>query len=746
MKRRTTRSFIAALLAASALTGVAHAQGAAKATEDEIIVTAQKRAQVVQDVGIAITAISGADLAERGVTNINGLENIAPSLEVEKQFGSGQVSFSLRGVGFKDYATNNAPTVGVYVDEVAYPYPVMTQGVLFDVERVEVLRGPQGTLYGRNTTGGAVNIISRKPTEAFGWGAMGEINNFGKLSSEGYMTGALSKAVRARVSVAGEWGGNWQKNRETQVDLGDSDKLAGRVLLDFGTTDAFNVLVNLHGFEDKSDGLGLQLFKPVGAIPAHAGQRSTSWGSSAEFATANGIAVDTAPFRDNSGYGGSATMNWDVGPGTVTYIGAYEYLRRKEFNDYDAVPDGIAGVMFRTKLDVMSHELRFASETGGAFDWVGGVYYSEEKLREIYSSDFAASFGPGFGSVRTPYRQKVETLGVFAQGDLALSDRFKLIAGVRYEDEDRAISQFGTFAGAFGPLNLVTCTGGFGVACATNLVSRSTGMNEWSGKLGLEFRQTDDLLWYANVSRGVKSGGFTAYNSLSPDFILPFRPEVLVAYEAGMKSEFADRRVRLNGAIFYYDYEDQQVQGAANTAGFVVGTLVNVPESRIYGAELDLLWRMTDAVSVTQTLGYQNGEFRDGRILNTAGVGTRPLKGERLGPPELTYSGSIAYDGALGGTGLNWRGVIDYSYRSDTDPPLLKAPAGEGYAVDAYWLANLSVALYREGAPWEISAFGRNIFDEKYDETRNFFAAPDFTPVAAPGMPATYGLRLKLSY
>jgi outer membrane receptor protein involved in Fe transport len=745
MKRRIARTFIAALMAASALTGVAYAQDR-RGGEEEVIVTAQKRAQAAQDVGIAITALSGAVLTEKGITNINGLENVAPSLEVEKQFGSGQVSFSLRGVGFKDYASNNAPTVGVYVDEVAYPYPIMTQGVLFDVQRVEVLRGPQGTLYGRNTTGGAVNIISNKPQDTFGWGVTSELSNFGKLSGESYITGALSKAVRARLAVAGEWGGNWQKNRETREKLGDADKVAGRLLVDFGTSDAFNVLINLHGFEDKSDGLGLQLFKPFGATPAHSGSRSTSWGSSAEFAVFNGIAVDTAPFRENTGYGASATVNWNVGPGTLTYIGAYEYLRRKEFNDYDAVPAGIAGVMFRSKIGVQSHELRFASDYSGPFNWVGGLYYSEEELKEIYASDFAASFGPGFGSVRTPYRQNVETRGVFAQGDLALSDRVKLVAGVRYEDEDRGISQFGTFAGAFGPLNLVTCTGGFGVACTTSLVSRSTGMNEWSGKLGLEFRQTDELLWYANVSRGVKSGGFTAYNSLAPEFILPFRPEVLIAYEAGWKSEFANRRVRLNGAAFYYDYEDQQVQGAGATGGFLIGTLFNVPKSRIYGAELDLLWRPSEAVTIGQTVGYQNGEFREGRIINTAAPGTRALKGERLGPPELTYSGSFAYDGALGATGFNWRGVVDYSYRSDTDPPLLKAPSGAGYGVDAYWLANLTLAFYKEGRPWEIAAWGRNIFDEKYDETRNFFAAPDFTPVAAPGMPATYGLRLKVAY
>src|SRR5262249_31552721 len=159
-----------------AFSSVAYAQQGA--TSDEIIITAQRREQNAQNVGIAVTVLSGQQLADQGVRNVNALQNVAPGLEAEPQFGGGQPSFRLRGVGFKDYASNNSPTVGIYVDDVAYTLPIMTQGVMFDVNRVEVLRGPQGTLYGRNTTGGAINVISNRPTQDFALGITGEYGNY----------------------------------------------------------------------------------------------------------------------------------------------------------------------------------------------------------------------------------------------------------------------------------------------------------------------------------------------------------------------------------------------------------------------------------------------------------------------------------------------------------------------------------------------------------------------------------------
>ena len=342
----------AALLSGASPLAAAQAQSA----QDEIVVTAQRREQSPQDVGVALNVFSGADLVAQGVDRVNGLENITPGLEIENQFGSGQPSFSIRGVGFRDYATNNAPTVGVYVDDVAYPIPVMTQGVLYDVSRVEVLRGPQGTLYGRNTTGGAIKIISNMPTEEFSIGATLEAGRFGRVDGEAYVSGPVAENVRVRLSGAMANGGAWQVSRETGEEIGDAKQYAARGLVAVDLGAGAEALLNIHGFTDNSDGLGLQLFNDslLDGSLAHE-RRETTYGSSADFAALTGIAEDAHPFRDNEGWGTSLTLNAPLGAATLTYIGAYEVLNRKEFNDFDArrakpgVSTGSAGFITRRK-------------------------------------------------------------------------------------------------------------------------------------------------------------------------------------------------------------------------------------------------------------------------------------------------------------------------------------------------------------------------------------------------------------
>lgn len=735
------RLLLAAVASAALLGPLAHAQS----TEDDIIVTAQRREQSVQDVSVAVSVVSGQELIEQGVSTVNGLENLAPSLEVESQFGGGQPSYSLRGVGFKDYASNNAPTVGVYVDEVAYTLPIMTQGVLYDVERVEILRGPQGTLYGRNTTGGAINVITARPRDEFAAGVTAEYGNYEAFRAEGYLNWALGGGAAARLSAATAQGGAWQTNREDGRELGDADRFAVRAQVLFPATENLEFLLNLHGFRDQSDGLGLILFKdfpetpspggvgPIPAAPRHEHDQ-TSWGLSPSFAALTGFAQDQAPFRDNEGVGASLAATYDFGGAGLTYIFSHEELDRRELNDWDALEIAVAGVYFRSNADVTQHELRLASQGESDFDWIVGLYYAQEDLRDVYQSDFFDSFG-AFAALTTPYAQEVETQAIFGQVEWQAAPTVNLVAGIRYEDEERRLIDFSTTFGISG-------------------VDVDTGMQEVSGRLALEWTPSDNVLYYASISRGVKSGGFTAYNSFSQEAVQAFDPEVLVAYEIGFKTDLIDRTLRLNGALFYYDYTDQQVQNAIflTPQNAAVGRITNAPSSRIWGAELEALWRPIDALTITQAIGYQNGEFDESFLIldiaasNLAGMPIgRDANGERLGPPELTYNGSLTYEGALGAT-WSWVGSIDYSYRGDTDPPLLKPVAGEGYGVPEYWLVNANLSLRPNDGPWELGLWGRNLLDEEYHETRNFFAGADITPIAAPGLPRTYGVRVALHY
>ena len=193
-----------------------------------IVVTAQRREQSSQDVGVALSVIGGQDLDEKGVQVINDIENVVPNLEVDSQFGSGQPAFRIRGIGTREYSSNNASTVGVYVDEVAHPYTITTQGAMFDIARIEVLRGPQGTLYGRNTTGGAINIITNAPTQDTRAGLNAEYGSYDRYKVEAYVSGQIAPGLLGRLAAVTEQGGAWQYNRETGEKLGDRDKTALR--------------------------------------------------------------------------------------------------------------------------------------------------------------------------------------------------------------------------------------------------------------------------------------------------------------------------------------------------------------------------------------------------------------------------------------------------------------------------------------------------------------------------------------
>ncbi len=751
---------VSLLLAGCALQVLAFAQDAPPQTAtaatnntgagvEEVTVTAQRRSQKSQSVGIALTPVSGQTLSERGVTTINGLENIVPSLEAENQFGSGQVSFTIRGIGFRDYATNNTSTVGLYVDDVAYALPILSQGVLFDIDRVEVLRGPQGTLYGRNSTGGAINVITKKPTEETEAGFTAEYGRFNAFRLEGYAGGALADNITARLSASTEQGGAWQVNRETGEKLGDADKTAGRLQVNFASPDnKISLLLNLHGYTDQGDGVGKQLFTDFPGLPvfgtpaalAHTG-RQTSWGTSQAYADFIGIDTDTKPFRDNTEWGFSGTFKADLGFADLTYIGAYEHLDRREYNDYDGLTSGYADVYFKSGVEETSHELRLASQGDGPFTWVTGLYYAHEKLDELYTSGFAASNGPAFAVLYVPYKQKAETFGVFGQGEYAVNERLKVIAGLRWEQEDRDLYDLGTFAPFFSP----TYNFANGTTDGT-LESRSTSLNEVTGKFALEYKLSDRVLTYVSASRGIKSGGFTAYNSFNPAAVDPFGPEKLWAYEAGVKSDLIRNTLRVNASVFYYDYEDQQVQSAIcvtlTTGCTVVGKIVNAPKSEVYGGELEAIWRATPELTISQSIGWKRATFQEFFDLNVPAsqAAGAPIytdrSGQDVGVPKLSYSGAIAYEGTTN-AGFSYVASIDYSYRGARSFPLL----GPVYNIESYWLVNANLTFRPDDSPWEFGLWGRNIFDEKYDETRNTFGAGGDN-FAVPGYPATYGVRV----
>ncbi|WP_034158144.1 TonB-dependent receptor [Sphingomonas sp. ERG5] len=710
---------------------------------DDIIVTAQRRSQSAQDVGVALSVLTGDELAKRGVTNVNQLQFQTPSLEVVPAFGGGQPQFRLRGVGFEDYATNNTPTVGVYVDEVAYPVPVMTQGALFDVDRVEVLRGPQGTLYGRNTTGGAINFITRKPTDRLSAGIDAEYGSFNLFKAEGHISGPISDTLKFRLSGVTEQGGAFQHNRVTGDSLGDANRLFGRALLEWTPSAGVDVTLNLHGGRDHSEQTGLYLFQPfqtsgygVGSgpiIPADPQTgKQTGWGLSPSFAALAGYSADAKPERRNDSIGGSLTAAVDLGSAVrLTSITAYDHLKRRELADWDASSSHESDVFWGSKIDVFSQELRLSSLGDTRLGWVGGVYYSHQKLGEQFLTDFSQSLG---FVTDTSYRQTADSISGFGQLNFKLTDVVSLVGGLRYEHETRKLRDFRTAING-----TPTFTNG----------NRDATLDEVSGKAGIEIRPASGLLLYANASRGVKSGGFTVYNSPNANQIDAFKPEILYAYEVGFKADVA-RSVRINGSAFYYDYRDQQVLGVViNPQRGAIGRIVNAPKSEIYGGELEVEIVPVPRLHFTQSIGYKFGRYRDFFDVDAASVHVDPgsglyvgntidKSGQRLPIANWSYQGSISYAFPIGDR-YSLETQADYSFR-DNLPSFL----GSTFDLPDRWLANATITFRPNNGNWWVGAYGRNIFGEKYDLTRNYFL-PN-AKVAAPGRPASFGGRVGFNF
>ena len=338
-------------------------------TVPEVVVTSQRREQSAQKVSIALTPVSPETLAEHGAIRAYDLQYIVPSLQVTPQFGSGQPAFTIRGVGFDDYASNNAPTVGEYIDGVAYPISAMTQGQIFDVQRVEVLRGPQGTLYGRNSTGGAINILSNKPTDVFSTGVDLEYGRYDTFRSDAFVSGPLTDQVSVRIAGAYNEGGAWQHDRVTGESLDSADNGAGRILVDYKANEDLKFELNLHGARDAGDGQGLYLITPLttpsGVIPADTDHTATGFGTSPQFAREIGISPDAKPFHDTGSWGTSLDTEWKLPFAQLSDLASYDGINRKEYDNFDASETPNADVYFDTRAGVYADELRLASYTAG---------------------------------------------------------------------------------------------------------------------------------------------------------------------------------------------------------------------------------------------------------------------------------------------------------------------------------------------------------------------------------------------
>ena len=700
---------------------------------EEIVVTAERREEPVQTVGIAIAVLSGDSLAAKSVTYVNDLQNAVPSLQVEPAFGSSQPEFRLRGVGFIDYTSNNASPVGVSLDEVALALPIQTQGQLFDIDRVEVLYGPQGTLYGRNTTGGEINFVTNRPTAEAHAGSTFEYGSFNAFTAEGFLSGSLGPGLTGRLSFATEQGGGWQYSRLNGDPLGDKDKIALRGQLAWNPVHGLDFRLTGHWSLDQSDEIGLHLLDPythantpggnlLPPIPADTSRYATGWQLDPAFADIIGISPNSKPGLDNANYGVDLVSNVDLGGAKITSITAYERMIRREYGDWDATQYYDSDEYFRSYLNVISEEARIASTGSGPLSWVGGVFYSDQRLYENFYSDLNDTYG---GIALTNYQQNANSFGEFGQINYRFNDALKATLGAREDHETRELVNLST--GFIEPV--VPFTMGINHSITSNLPS---------GKFEVDYTPAAGTMFYESVSRGVKSGGFTAHNTTIAPEADPFEPEKLTAYEIGVKSDVT-RTVRANAAVFYYRYIDQQILGKVldEVSHSYIGKFVNA-DARISGGEIELELRPFGGLSLAQYAGFAEGYYTS-QLLNSD---TPPVNydGRPESFPKWSYGGDASYVWNLGGYELT--AESNYSFHDTYSQFYLLGSSA--FTVPKYWLANANLSLAPAGGPWTVALWGRNIFNKDYDVTRNFFLPG--TNVAQAGAPATFGVRFSYKY
>jgi outer membrane receptor protein involved in Fe transport len=709
---------------------------------DEIVVTAQRREESAQNVGIALSVLSGASLADKGITHVDDLQNALPSLQVEPAFGSGLPQYRIRGVGFLDYTSNNASPVGVSIDDVAFALPIQSQGQLFDIDRVEVLRGPQGTLYGRNTTGGEINFVTNPPTADTHAGITAEYGSHNEFLGEAFVSGTIVENLTGRLSLATEQGGAWQRDRVSGASLGNKDKEAVRLQLQFDPTEALSFRLSAHLSEDKSDEVGLHLIEPytpynAGAggpvIPADTSRYVTGWRLNPIFANAVGLNPDSKPGLNNDNEGIDLTGNVNLGPAKIVSISSYNKMIRREYGDWDATQYDDSDEYFRSNVVVLTQELRVESTGTGPWNWVAGALYTDQRLDENFYSDFSTAnigFAPGTDPdvVLLHYDQNANSFGEFGQVSYKFNDYFSALIGAREDHETRELKNLNTGVVVGPPVPSFTGTDGLGASTTSNLPS---------GKVEFDYHPVADTLFYYSISRGVKSGGFTAHNTTTTAAIDPFKPEKLLAYEVGMKSDVT-HTLRVNTSVFYYHYLDEQILGKIFAPPTYIGRFVNA-NSRIAGSELEVQWQPIQGLSISQYAGYTVGYYTS-QLLNTD---TPPVNfnGQALSFPKWSYGGDASYAFDVG----NFKVTAETNYSFHDTYSQFFLLGSNVFTIPRYWLANANLSLSpSSGGPWEFTLWGRNIFNRSYDVTRNFFLPG--TDVAQAGEPATFGVRVNYKY
>lgn len=708
MQKKITSKIFATIISIAAIGFSTIARGSS--VIEEVVVTAQKRSESLQSVPVAITAFSAESMESKKIEVASDIALAIPNLQMTGAWGDNQPTFTIRGMSMADYSPNQTSPVGVYSDEVNLPVNYLQSIALFDLERTEVLRGPQGTLYGKNTTGGAINFISKAPSfdEANGY-IVGTLGDFSRRQVKAaYGWELVDDTLAARVAfTATKTDGHWQNNNPNARDLTDIDTWAARMSLKY-ENDSFDATLryshgesngltigvvneprqdingNFVGSAGAYDAIGRTLTPPT--IP-----RDPDWSSFEGSSERDGdFNVETDSVSLNA--------NYEMGDYTLTSVTSYSEGALDHVSDADGVFYRLLDIDFAPEIDVFSQDLRLTTDFGGAFNTILGIYY--DKQETVYGVDIR--FHPFGLASDANYQHELKSLAVYSHSTYDISDTVTLTAGLRYtKDEGDALMDAFLFT--------LDANGDPDALIANSIpnVARDYDDTEVTGKLGLDWQMNDDVLLYTSFSRGYRSSAFNAGAVFAPGEFSVVAPEFVDSYEVGFKSIWFDNRLQLNAAYFFNIYEDQQFLNVVNG----LQLLENGEEAEISGFELEIMALPTEALALNIGIGYLDAEYTELSLNDPFGGPDLDLSGnELISAPDLNVNIGVDY------TLLdNSTGVYSTSFNAAYTSERWFSPYNDDVAThaevkaDSHWVGNVNLSWETVDGDFGVSAWVKNL-------------------------------------
>lgn len=710
---------------------------------DTVVVTSQRREQRLQDVPMSVTAISGKELATLQIGDVKGLSAQAPSLQItDTPVGKNNMIIGMRGIAPTSISSNNDPTVGIYVNGVYYARTAGANAALVDMDNVEVIRGPQGTLFGRNTIGGALNMTTKGPTKTLEGSASIGFGNYAQKTLNAVLNLPLGDKLALRLVADTLKHDGYGRSATLNQQLGDEDRKYFRAALRANPVQ--DLQIDLYYDKFKSDANSqvwiVNYFDPAIAArslaPIAAYQQSGGYTSAAGFNPANTVNVDNT----------SATVRWKTEPATFKSITAYRHLESVSGYDLDATPVfvnqlqryGVSGHQFSEELQAYGDAL------DERLEWITGLYYFKEDLLD--SSLVTTPSGANTMGRLNAFTSGQTSRSAFGQLTYAIAPSLRATAGARYVSDQREVDYYN-------PRYIVET--GAAVAGAAGCALTSAGLNQggchyvppqlrfhyvpWT--LGLDYKYDGDTLLYGKISRGYRSGGYQPGGATNALGYQPFDKEQVLSYEAGAKLMLLERTLRLNLAGFYAKYNDIQQLAPQIPVGSTttISSVLNAGKANVKGIEIDAQWRL-GALRLTGGLGLIAPEFTSGPYQGLPFV-TAPKRNVTLAVdyPVVTPWGQLNLH-----SDYNWRSSMIFFEPVNTTTPVF-APLTAGQIASntqpAYGLLAAMATLQLNDKATSISLWGKNLNGKYYWARSNSFYAQGYNN-QTPGDPRTFGITL----